>query len=54
LTTDTLFEGTAAGVQDGRVHIFPDWGHARTAGSSATTHLALGFMLAGLPIPPEL
>ncbi|MGB8379999.1 MAG: hypothetical protein WCG47_01915 [Dermatophilaceae bacterium] len=24
-----LFEGTAARVQDGRVHIFPSWGHGR-------------------------
>ena len=26
-----LFEGTAARVQDGRVHIFPSWGHGRAA-----------------------
>ena len=45
-----LFQGTAAGVQDGRVHIFPGWGHVRSAGSTATTHLTLGFMLAGVPI----
>lgn len=42
-----LFRDTAAGVQDGRVHIFPDWGHARTSSSPATINLALGFMLAG-------
>jgi pimeloyl-ACP methyl ester carboxylesterase len=43
-----LFEGTAAGVRDGRVHIFEDWGHMRTSGSGATTNLTLGFMLAGI------
>lgn len=47
--TRELFEGTAAGVPDGRVHIFPDWGHLRTSSSSATTNLTLGFMLAGEP-----
>jgi pimeloyl-ACP methyl ester carboxylesterase len=46
--TRDLFEGTAASVQDGRVHLFEGWGHLRTAGSTATTHLTLGFMLAGL------
>ena len=45
-----LFEGTAAGIQDGRVHIFEDWGHMRTCLSRATTNLTLGFMLAGAPI----
>lgn len=40
-----LFEGTAAGVQDGRVHIFEDWGHMRTSAARATTNLCLGFML---------
>jgi len=45
-----LFEGTAAGVQDGRVHIFEEWGHMRTCVSGATTNLTLGFMLAGAPI----
>jgi pimeloyl-ACP methyl ester carboxylesterase len=44
-----LFRRTAAGVRDGRVHIFPGWGHARASGGAATTHLALGFMLAGVP-----
>ncbi len=48
--TRELFEGTAAGVQDGRVHIFEGWGHLRTAGSGATTNLALGFLLAGTRI----
>jgi pimeloyl-ACP methyl ester carboxylesterase len=48
-----LFEGTAAGVQDGRVHIFEDWGHMRTSASRATTILTLGFMLAGTPIRAE-
>jgi len=47
--TRELFEGTAAGVQDGRVHIVDDWGHLRTSGSRTTTALTLGFMLAGLP-----
>lgn len=48
--TPELFEGTAAGVQDGRVHIFPGWGHVRASSSSATAHLTLGFMLAGVPV----
>ncbi|HEX3957616.1 MAG TPA: alpha/beta hydrolase [Trebonia sp.] len=47
-----LFRGTAAGVQDGRAHIFPDWGHARASSSAATSHLALGFLLAGIPVRP--
>lgn len=46
--TRELFEGTANGVRDGRLHLFDGWGHVRTSGSKATTHLALGFMLAGL------
>ena len=50
--TRELFEGTAAGVRDGRVHIFQDSGHVRTSGSNATTHLILGFLLAGLPVRP--
>jgi pimeloyl-ACP methyl ester carboxylesterase len=44
-----LFEATAAGVPDGRVHIFPDYGHGRASMSAATTHMNLGFMLAGAP-----
>lgn len=48
--TQELFQGTAAGVQDGRVHIFPGWGHVRASTSTAATHLTLGFMLAGIPI----
>jgi pimeloyl-ACP methyl ester carboxylesterase len=44
-----LFEGTAAGVRDGRAHIVPGWGHLRTTSSSATTTLTLGFLLAGTP-----
>lgn len=48
-----LFERTAEGVQDGRVHIFEDWGHMRTSGSRATTNLTLGFMLAGIPAGAE-
>jgi hypothetical protein len=34
------------------VHIFPGWGHVRASSSTATTHLTLGFMLAGIPIRP--
>lgn len=45
--TREMFEATAAGVRDGRVHIYPHRGHARTASSSATTYLTLGFLLAG-------
>ena len=41
-----LFEQTAAGVADGRAHIYPDWGHMRTASSSKTANLTLGFLLA--------
>jgi pimeloyl-ACP methyl ester carboxylesterase len=48
-----LFERTAAGVPDGRSHIFEGWGHMRAAGSSATTNLTLGFMLAGAPVRPS-
>lgn len=48
--TRELFVGTAAGVQDGRAHIFEDWGHLRTCHSRPTTNLTLGFMLAGTPI----
>ncbi len=44
--TRELFEGTAAGVKDGRAHIYPDWGHGRTGMSSTTSSLALGFFLA--------
>jgi pimeloyl-ACP methyl ester carboxylesterase len=50
--TQELFQGTAAGVQDGRVHIFPGRGHVRASSSTATTHLTLGFMLAGIPVRP--
>ncbi len=41
-----LFEQTAAGVNDGRAHIYPNWGHNRTCMSSTTTNMLLGFMLA--------
>lgn len=44
--TRELFEQTAARVQDGRAHIFPDWGHGRTSTSSTTANLMLGFLLA--------
>jgi pimeloyl-ACP methyl ester carboxylesterase len=50
--TQELFQGTAAGVQDGRVHIFPGWGHVRASSSTATAHLTMGFMLAGVPVRP--
>lgn len=50
--TPELFRDTAAGVQDGRVHIFPGQGHVRAASSTATGHLILGFMLAGTPLRP--
>ncbi|RBY89438.1 alpha/beta fold hydrolase [Blastococcus sp. TF02A-30] len=50
LYPEEFFRDTAAGVQDGRVHVFRGWGHVRTGSSSATTHLALGFLLAGLPV----
>jgi pimeloyl-ACP methyl ester carboxylesterase len=40
-----LFEETAREVGDGRAHILAGWGHVRVARSSATTNLALGFML---------
>jgi hypothetical protein len=46
-----LFRGTAEGVTDGRVHIFPGWGHGRASMSSATLHLTLGFMLGGVSSP---
>jgi pimeloyl-ACP methyl ester carboxylesterase len=41
-----LFEQTAAGVQNGRAHIHPKWGHLRTSGSSRTPNITLGFLLA--------
>ncbi len=46
-----LFARTAAGVQDGRAHVFPGWGHGRASTSTATAHITLGFLLAGVPIP---
>jgi pimeloyl-ACP methyl ester carboxylesterase len=48
LYTRELFEQTADGVCDGRAHIFAGWGHVRTASSSTTAHLTLGFLLAAL------
>ena len=48
--TPELFAGTARGVQDGRVHLFPGWGHMRASSSTATSHLTLGFLLAGTPV----
>jgi pimeloyl-ACP methyl ester carboxylesterase len=42
-----LFERTAAGVQDGRVHVFEGWGHGRTSTSSATARLTLEFLREG-------
>jgi len=44
--TRELFEQTAAGVQDGRAHIYPDKGHLGASGSSTTAYLTLGFLLA--------
>jgi pimeloyl-ACP methyl ester carboxylesterase len=44
--SEDLFRETSAGVRDGRVHIFPGWGHARASMSTATSHLTLGFVLA--------
>lgn len=41
-----LFEQTAAGVKDGRAHIYPDLGHLRTCASATAANLALGFFLA--------
>jgi pimeloyl-ACP methyl ester carboxylesterase len=46
LYTRELFEQTAARVQDGRAHIYPDRGHLGAIGSSTTPHLTLGFLLA--------
>jgi pimeloyl-ACP methyl ester carboxylesterase len=43
------FERTAAGVRDGRVHLFDGWGHMRASSSSATANLLLGFMLGEAP-----
>lgn len=45
--TRELFEGTASGVRDGRAHVYEGWGHLRTASSSTTLGLTLGFLLAG-------
>jgi len=50
--SEGLFRGTAVGVQDGRLHIFPDWGHMRASSSPATANLALGFMVAGINLRP--
>ena len=41
-----LFEQTAAGIPDGRVHIYPGWGHMRTTTSTVTGNISLGFFLA--------
>lgn len=40
------FEHTVVGVEDGRAHSYPDWGHFRTRTSSTTSHFTLGFLLA--------
>ena len=40
-----LLEGTAAGVVDGRAHLFEGWGHLRASGSKATTLVMLRFLL---------
>ena len=39
-------EELATGVQDGRAHIYPTWGHMRTCMSSTTEALTIGFFLA--------
>lgn len=44
-----LFEETAAGVKDGRAHIYPTWGHPRTGASPTTANITLGFLLAARP-----
>ena len=41
-----LFEQTAAGIHNGRAHVYPNWGHLRTSSSSTTTNISLGFLLA--------
>jgi len=48
LSPRALFEQTAAGVHNGRAHIYPDWGHGRTSASSATANITLGFLLAAI------
>jgi pimeloyl-ACP methyl ester carboxylesterase len=42
-----LLEATAAGVVDGRAHLFEGWGHLRASGSKATTKVMLDFLLEG-------
>jgi pimeloyl-ACP methyl ester carboxylesterase len=42
-----LLEATAAGVVDGRAHLFDGWGHLRASGSKATTKVMLDFLLEG-------
>ena len=42
-----VLEATAAGVVDGRVHLFEGWGHLRASGSKATTRVMLDFLLEG-------
>lgn len=44
--TRELFEQTAAGVQDGRAHIYPGRGHFGASVAPTTAHLTLGFLLA--------
>jgi pimeloyl-ACP methyl ester carboxylesterase len=44
-----LFEETATGVADGRVHVFEGLGHVGVGMSAAAWNLALGFMLGGPP-----
>jgi pimeloyl-ACP methyl ester carboxylesterase len=46
LYTRELFEQTAARVQDGRAHIYPDRGHLGASESATTAHITLGFLLA--------
>jgi pimeloyl-ACP methyl ester carboxylesterase len=44
--TEDLFRRTAAGVPDGRLHLFPGKGHLYAATHPISTAMALGFFLA--------
>lgn len=44
--TEDLFRRTAAGVPDGRLHLFPGKGHLYAATHPVSTAMALGFFLA--------
>jgi pimeloyl-ACP methyl ester carboxylesterase len=45
-----LLEATAAGIVDGRAHLFEGWGHLRASGSKATTKRMLDFLLEGTTV----